>query len=545
MLVVATPIPTSRKRSAVPKITNFALGRNIESSPEELTLAELRQAARSHANAVVALAEDWGSRDEPVTFKEFELALRTALFALGRLLVMLFLARREQRVMREHPASVQHGRRRFRRAPAQARNLSTLFGVVRYWRTYFREVAKKKRRGFYPLDVALGLTADRFSWNVLSQAARLACKMSFAEARAVLASFVVQAPSTEVIEKTVLGLGHHTAAWYASAPVPDDDGDVLVIQIDSKGAPTATKTELSRRRGRRHKRRVPKSARHRGRHRRIRYPSKPRRKKGDKSKNAKMATLVVMYTLKRQGKYLLGPRNRWHYASFAPKRHAFEIARREADRRGFHQGSRKVIQVVTDGDLDLACYAAEYFPEAIHTVDVMHVVEKIWMAGECLHPEGSDELKAWMQLQKKRLYGGKEALIVAELRAALEATPTTGPGNKGRRKRLTTAVNYLDKRLEKMNYADLIVQDMEIGSGMVEGAIKNLIGKRCDHGGMRWIKERAEAVVQLRCIEANGDWEAFTSFVHDRLQAQSQQDKARSRLQSAEPAPLPEVKVAA
>jgi hypothetical protein len=54
---------------------------------------------------------------------------------------------------------------------------------------------------------------------------------------------------------------------------------------------------------------------------------------------------------------------------------------------------------------------------------------------------------------------------------------------------------------------------------MVEGAIKNLIGKRCDHGGMRWIKERAEAVVQLRCIEANGDWEAFISFVHDRLQA--------------------------
>jgi hypothetical protein len=36
---------------------------------------------------------------------------------------------------------------------------------------------------------------------------------------------------------------------------------------------------------------------------------------------------------------------------------------------------------------------------------------------------------------------------------------------------------------------------------------------------MRWIKERAEAVVQLRCIEANGDWEAFISFVHDRLQA--------------------------
>ena len=113
----------------MPKISNFALGRNTESSQQAPTLAELRQEARSQATALITLAEDWGSRVEPVTFKEFEAAVRTALFALGRVLVMLFLARREQRIMREHPASVQRGRRRFRRAPAQARKLSTLFGA--------------------------------------------------------------------------------------------------------------------------------------------------------------------------------------------------------------------------------------------------------------------------------------------------------------------------------------------------------------------------------------------------------------------------------
>ena len=303
------------------RIINFSLGRNPEGSYVVPSFAELRQEARSQSTAVVALAEEWGTRNEPVAFKEFEKALRTALFAMGRVLVMLFLAKREQRVMRDHPGGLERGGRHFRRGPVQARNLATMFGVVRYWRTHFREVARKTRRGFYPLDVAIGLSADRFGWNVLSQAARLACKMSFAEAREILASFVLQAPSTEVMEKAVLGLGQHTAAWYASAPVPDDDGDMLVIQIDSKGAPAATKTELSRGRGRRRKRRVPKSPRHRGRHHRRRYPTKPRREKGDKSKNAKMATLVVIYTLKRQGKYLLGPRNRWHYASFAPKRH--------------------------------------------------------------------------------------------------------------------------------------------------------------------------------------------------------------------------------
>ena len=43
-----------------------------------------------------------------------------------------------------------------------------------------------------------------------------------------------------------------------------------------------------------------------------------------------------------------------------------------------------------------------------------------------------------------------------------------------------------------MNYQELLQRDLELGTGPVEGAIKNLMGRRMDHGGMRWIKERAE-----------------------------------------------------
>jgi hypothetical protein len=68
--------------------------------------------------------------------------------------------------------------------------------------------------------VALGLIGDRFSWNVLTMAARLATKRSFAEAKATLGLFVPGTPSTEVIEHTVLGLGRHTAAWFEQDPVP-------------------------------------------------------------------------------------------------------------------------------------------------------------------------------------------------------------------------------------------------------------------------------------------------------------------------------------
>jgi hypothetical protein len=33
---------------------------------------------------------------------------------------------------------------------------------------------------------------------------------------------------------------------------------------------------------------------------------------------------------------------------------------------------------------------------------------------------------------------------------------------------------------------------------------------------MRWIKQRSEALPQLRCIEVNDDWDEFISFVHDK-----------------------------
>lgn len=249
--------------------------------------------------------------------------------------------------------------------------------------------------------------------------------------------------------------------------------------------------------------------------------------------------MVVMFTLKRHGNKLLGPINRKLYASFAPKKHAFVVARREANKRGFGPGAGKLIQIVTDGDPDLATYTAEHFPEAMHTIDVMHVIEKLWTAGQCLFREGSKPLREWIAVQKDRLYAGKVAEIIAELCQRRHAVAHTGPGNKGKRERLLSVIGYLENRVSQLPYDEIIKQDLELGSGAVEGAVKHIIGKRCDHGGMRWIKERVEAIVQLRCIEVNGDWDRFIDFVHDRMRADALRAGTRLRLQSQIPAALP------
>ncbi len=126
-----------------------------------------------------------------------------------------------------------------------------------------------------------------------------------------------------------------------------------------------------------------------------------------------------------------------------------------------------------------------------------------------------------------------------EIDRRLALLPKKGPGMKKRRKNLEDVRRYLYKRLDKTNYKRLSEQDLEISSGSVEGAVNYVIAKRFDSGGMRWIKERAEALLQLRCIEVNNDWESFVSYVQDKTTRQSQLEKRILFLKSSEAMPLP------
>ena len=469
-----------------------------------------------------------------IDFLAFEKQLVPKVYELGRLFISLFLCMREEEWKRTH-TDIETG---CKRQGSKDRLIGTIFGKVRYWRTYIYRI--KLGGGYYPLDIELGLPWDGFSMLVRSYASRLATKMSYAQCVLVLTTFLGWSPCQKTIEEMVLGLGKHTSPWFESAPAPEGDGDVLIIQIDSKATPTATEEELKKRRSKRAKNSHPKSQRHRGKAKRKRRGSKKRKKKGDKSKNGKMATIVVMYTLKLSDDGLLeGPINKKVYASYAPKRHAVAIARREADKRGFTDDSGKRIQIVTDGDNDLERYVKDFFPKTIHTIDIFHVIEYLWKAGGCLYKEGRDELVEWVELQKDALYDGRASEIVEEIDNRLKLLPKRGPGVKRRRERLEKIKNYLNKRVDKMDYKTLREQDLEISSGAVEGAVNYVIAKRFDSGGMRWIKQRAEALLQLGCIEVNEDWDAFIAYVHDKTSRQAQQFKENFFLKSKEPEELP------
>jgi len=506
------------------------------------TSSEIKAKTQEKVAEIFATLE---AQAAPVLFDAVEKSVRLLVFSLGRLFLAYFLAWRHEHSRPEvEKAKKAEG---FRERNPQPRLLGTCFGKIRYWRTYLRGPGGS---GLYPLDAALGLAADGFSLFMMSMAAKISTKLPYDQVAALLLDFFTWAPSKMTIEKSVLGFGKFTEEWFEKAPPPEGDGEVLIIQFDGKATPTATESELEKRRQKRSPENAAPSPRHRGRKKRKKRAPKARRKKGDKSKNGKAATLVVMYTLKKgvdkDGKpILLGPVNKKVYGSYASKRHAFIVARREANKRGFSVESGKKIQIVSDGDNDLERLGQEFFPGAIFTLDIIHAVEKLWEAGGCLYREGSPELTAWVKKMERLVYRGKAIQVVAEIAQAINEIPRTGPGTKSRREKLEEIRDYLFNRIDRMDYHWLRAQDLELASGAVEGAVKHVIRKRLDYGGMRWIKERAGALLQLRCIEVNGDWEAFMTFVEEKLRLAAAKNHKVIRVLTWKAAPIQDLALSA
>jgi hypothetical protein len=433
--------------------------------------------------------------------------------------VRLFLTARHQRLdLQPHLVD---GKYRLGDRYAE-RTLKTAYGSVRYGRAHL--IRHRGGHGFHPLDALLGLTRDGFSPWVLQLVARLATRMSFGATRLVSKALLGWSPATETIEQMVLGLGRQAAPFMEQRAAPADDGEVLIVEVDGKCPPTATAAELAKRRGKRQPRQgcACGCQRHRGKHQRQCRGPKKRRKRGDKSKNGKEVVVVVMYTLRRGADgQLHGPINKKVWATFAGRKAAACWARAEATKRGFEPGTSKTVQIVLDGAKGLKHNLEPLFPGAIFTLDVCHVVEKLWDLGHRFHPEGSAELKAWVEELKALLYAGEAAALVERLRDLWRQVPGRGPGTKGRRQALQRLVGYLEPRLAMMRYHDWLREDLVIASGQVEGAVRHVVGERLDCSGMRWTQGKAEALLQLRCIELNHDWEEFVVWAqqqhHERL----------------------------
>jgi len=433
----------------------------------------------------------------------FERDLWTRILALGRALMSLFLARRAWAL---RPTVYQRSGATYELVEERTSELGTRFGKVSFTRPVGRRWNRPKETVDLVVDRELGL-AGGFSLGVMMAVTRLCAQMAFAAARDTFRETYEWAPSPRATLRMVDAVGGEARAFLEQAPPPDDEGEILVVQVDAKGAPMISTAEYERRR--KPHRRPHVLGRHGRRLRRKERPRK-RRTKGKKSKNAKMAVVGVIYTLKRTPDGLEGPAGKRVYATFESHEALFIWLRREADKRGY---GRKPTMFLADGYDTIWRLQEKYFADAEVCLDWYHIVEKLWSAGECLHAEGSRELGEWIAAQTKKLRNGAVDAVIRLLRAELATIPKTGPGNKGKRERLGDIVAHLVKNRHRMRYKEMRSRDLDIGTGAAEGAVRNLVGIRFDGPGMRWSRERSERLLHLRCILLNGQWAEFAAHL--------------------------------
>jgi len=394
------------------------------------------------------------------------------------------------------------------------RTIKTLGGPVTFGRAYLR---RGRGHGWFPLDAALGLSQDGFSWRVIDAVTRLATRVSYQAVRDIVGGLWGWSPSAEAIEGLVIGLGRSAAAFLATQGQLAGDGEVLVIEVDGKAAPFATEAELAARRRKRTRAGCPCGRagcrRHRRRSRRAGRVRK-RNTRGHNSKNGRSATLVVMYTLARgpDGR-LHGPINKKVWAQFGARRAALEWARLQATRRGFGPDTTRLVQIVVDGERCLRQQLADLFANATFTLDLRHAQERLWKAGRQFHAEASAALEAWVQPLQTLLVAGRIGELLERLRAIQAAVASRGPGTKAKRDVLAEQIRYIEERQDMMQYGRYRRDDLVLATGVVEGACRHVLGERLDAAGMRWTLAGAEAVLQLRCLERNGDWNAFLGWV--------------------------------
>lgn len=131
------------------------------------------------------------------------------------------------------------------------------------------------------------------------------------------------------------------------------------------------------------------------------------------------------------------------------------------------------------------------------------------------HEEGSAELEQWVEPLNERLLGGRVDALLKRLKEILQSIPRRGPNTKQKRETLSKQIAYFEERGEMMRYDEYRRRDLVLATGVIEGACRYVVGQRLDCSGMRWKVEGAEPLLQLGCIELNGDWDRFISWSAD------------------------------
>jgi len=165
----------------------------------------------------------------------------------------------------------------------------------------------------------------------------------------------------------------------------------------------------------------------------------------------------------------------------------------EACRRGLTDQTELV--VIGDGAHWIWNLADAHFPQATQVVDWYHASQYVWRAAASIFGETNERRIPWARQHLDALWEGQ----VQQVLAALEPYRAKGDG-------VSDALSYFTTHQTRMDYPAYRARGLQIGSGTVESACKQLVSARLKLAGMIWDADGAEAVAVVRAWLKSERW---------------------------------------
>jgi hypothetical protein len=162
------------------------------------------------------------------------------------------------------------------------------------------------------------------------------------------------------------------------------------------------------------------------------------------------------------------------------------------------------LSIMGDGAEWIWNLAAAWFLAAVRLLDVYHALEHLASAGRQALGEGA-ALTAWLTRARRRLVGDGYAGVCEVLTRPLgdaEATQRLQAAAGG-------VLNYFAGHRDRLGYAVRLRRGQVIGSGLVEGTIKQAVNLRLKRTGARWLPQGVGPFVELLALSDSPEWSEY------------------------------------
>jgi hypothetical protein len=162
-----------------------------------------------------------------------------------------------------------------------------------------------------------------------------------------------------------------------------------------------------------------------------------------------------------------------------------------------------VLSVLGDGAEWVWNLAEKHFPGHRGLLDIWHGAEHIAGSAKAVFGEGAQAKAQGRRGRQRLLEDGYWGVTewVGEVAGVMAA------GGDGAA--LGSLLNYFAAHQERLSYALRLRRGQSIGSGLVEGSLKQLLNKRLKQTGARWKVEHVGPLVELGALAAGPEWQAF------------------------------------